>query len=165
MDFLRNVQNWDNHRPLLWWALQQTESSSLPILELGCGEGSTPYLQDYCKRTGRTLISYDYNKEWADKYGAIHVTDWDKVHHPQYSVILVDHSPGERRWIDIQLLADKTEYMVIHDSEPAATGYMLSKIWHLFPHRRDLVSPGAWATLVSRRHPIPEIQIQGFTIQ
>ena len=165
MDFLKDVQNWDNHRPLLWWALQHTEGSSLPILEMGCGEGSTPYLQSYCHRTKRTLISYDYNKEWADKYGAIHVTDWNSIRHPQYSVALIDHSPGERRWEDIQLLCDMVEYMVIHDSEPAATGYMLDRIWHLFPYRRDLVTPGAWATIVSRRHPIPEIHVDGFTIQ
>jgi len=165
MDFLKDVKNWDNHRPLLWWALQQTEGSTLPILEMGCGEGSTPYLQDYSKRTGRTLISYDFNKEWADKYGAVHVKDWDSVNHPNYSVALIDHSPGERRWEDIKLLSNKTDYIVIHDSEPSATGYMLNKIWHLFPYRRDLKTSGAWATIVSTKHSIPEIHFEGFTIQ
>jgi hypothetical protein len=165
MHFLHDVKNWDNHRPLLWWALQQTEGSTLPILEMGCGEGSTPYLQDYCKQSGRTLISYDYNKEWADKYDAIHVTNWDSIQHPDYSVVLVDHSPGERRWEDIRLLCNKADYIVIHDSEPAATGYMLDKIWHLFPYRRDLITSGAWATIVSTKHSIPEIHIDGFTIQ
>ena len=164
MDFLKNVQNWDNHRPLLWWALQQTESSSLPVCEMGCGEGSTPYLQSYCKASGRPLVSYDYNQEWASRYGANYVSDWNSIRHPQYSVVLIDHSPGERRWIDIQLLADMADYIVIHDSEPAATGYMLDRIWHLFPHRRNLITPGAWATIVSRRHHIPEIQVDGFEI-
>lgn len=165
MDFLKDVKNWDNHRPLLWWALEHTQDSSLPVLEMGCGEGSTPYLQDYCKRNNRTLISYDFNKEWADKYGAIHVTDWDTVKHPDYSVVLIDHSPGERRWIDIKNLCNKVDYMVIHDSEPSATGYMLDKIWNLFPYRRDLKTSGAWGTIVSTKHVIPEIHIEGFTIQ
>lgn len=165
MDFLKDVKNWDNHRPLLWWALKQTEDSTLPILEMGCGEGSTPYLQDYSYRTGRPLISYDNNKDWAEKYNAIYVKDWNAVQHPNYSVVLIDHAEGERRWIDIQQLSNKADYIVIHDSEPAATGYMLYKIWHLFPFRRDLKTDGAWATIVSTRHPIPEIHFDGFTIQ
>lgn len=163
--FLRNVLNWDNHRPLLWWALEQTKESQLPILEMGCGEGSTPYLQEWCKKNKKELFSYDYDKDWANKYNAIHITDWDSINHPQYSVILIDHSPGERRYIDIEKLKDNCEYMIIHDSEPAATGYMLDKIWHLFPYRRNLKTEGAWATIVSTKNEIPQINIKGFTIE
>lgn len=163
--FLKNVQNWDNHRPLLWWALEQTKDLDLSILEMGCGEGSTPYLTEYCKKNKKNLISYDYSKEWADKYNAVHVTDWDSINHENYSVILIDHSPGERRHIDIEKLKDKCEYMIIHDSEPAAYGYMLDKIWHLFPYRKNLKTEGAWATIVSIKNEIPEINIKGFTIE
>lgn len=163
--FLTDVKNWDNHRPLLYWALQQTKESKLPILEMGCGEGSTPYLLDYCKKNKRELISYDYQKEWAEKYNAIYVSDWDIINHEEYSVILIDHSPGERRHIDIEKLKDKCEYMIIHDTEPAATGYMLNKIWHLFPYKRNLKTDGAWATIVSTKNEIPEINIKGFLIE
>ena len=131
--FLENVQNWDNHRPLLWWALKETKGQTEPVLEMGCGEGSTPYLKQYLKTDKRKLISYDYSLEWASKYDAIHVTDWDAIEHENYSVILIDHSPGERRYLDVIKLANKCDYMIIHDSEPAATGYMLDKVWHLFP--------------------------------
>lgn len=165
MNFLADVTNWNNHRPLLLWALKHTKQNNLPILEMGCGDGSTPYLQHYCKSTGKRLISYDYNKEWADKFGATHVEDWDSIQHEQYSVILIDHSPGERRHIDIANLADKCDYMVIHDSEPSATGYMLDKVWHLFPFRRDLITDGAWATIVSKTKIIPPININGFNIK
>ncbi len=164
-NFLKDIQNWNNHRPLIYWALQETKGLTEPILEMGCGEGSTPYLIEFCKKNKRQLISYDYDKEWADKYNAIHITDWDSINHENYSVILIDHSPGERRYIDIQKLKDKCEYMIIHDSEPAATGYMLDKIWHLFPYRRNLITEGAWATIVSIKHEIPEINIKGFNIQ
>lgn len=161
--FLQNIENWCNHRPLLWWALQQTSGT---ILEMGCGDGSTPHLKEYCKKTKRKLISYDYDREWANKYNAIHVIDWDSINHEEnYSVILIDHSPGERRHIDIIKLADKCDYMIIHDSEPQATGYMLDKVWHLFPYRKNLITDGAWATIVSKRNEIPEINIKGFNIQ
>ena len=163
--FLENVQNWDNHRPLLWWALKQTKGKIEPVLEMGCGEGSTPYLKQYLKTDKRKLISYDYSLEWATKYDAIHVTDWDAIEHENYSVILIDHSPGERRHLDVIKLANKCDYMIIHDSEPAATGYMLDKVWHLFPYRRNLKTEGAWATIVSTKQEIPEISIKGFTIE
>lgn len=163
--FLENVQNWDNHRPLLWWALKETKGQTEPVLEMGCGEGSTPYLKQYLKTDKRKLISYDYSKEWADKYNANHVTDWDAIEHENYSVILIDHSPGERRYLDIIKLANKCDYMIIHDSEPEAYGYMLDKVWHLFPYRRNLKTEGAWATIVSTKHEIPEIIIKGFTIE
>jgi hypothetical protein len=163
--FIENVQNWDNHRPLLWWALKETKGQIEPVLEMGCGEGSTPYLMQYLKTDKRKLISYDYDKEWADKYNANHVTDWDAIEHENYSVILIDHSPGERRYLDVIKLANKCDYMIIHDSEPAATGYMLDKVWHLFPYRRNLITDGAWATIVSTKHEIPEINIKGFNIQ
>lgn len=163
--FIENVQNWDNHRPLLWWALKETKGQIEPVLEMGCGEGSTPYLMQYLKTDKRKLISYDYDKEWADKYNANHVTDWDAIEHENYSVILIDHSPGERRYLDVIKLAKKCDYMIIHDSEPAATGYMLDKVWHLFPFRRNLKTEGAWATIVSTKHEIPEINIKGFTIE
>lgn len=163
--FIENVQNWDNHRPLLWWALKKTKGQIEPVLEMGCGEGSTPYLMQYLKTDKRKLISYDYDKEWADKYNANHVTNWDAIEHENYSVILIDHSPGERRHLDVIKLANKCDYMIIHDSEPAATGYMLDKVWHLFPYRRNLKTEGAWATIVSTKHEIPEINIKGFTIE
>ena len=163
--FIENVQNWDNHRPLLWWALKETKGQTEPVLEMGCGEGSTPYLMQYLKTDKRKLISYDYSKEWADKYNANYVTDWDAIEHENYSVILIDHSPGERRHLDVIKLANKCDYMIIHDSEPAATGYMLDKVWHLFPYRRNLKTEGAWATIVSTKHEIPEIIIKGFTIE
>ena len=163
--FIENVQNWDNHRPLLWWALKETKGQTEPVLEMGCGEGSTPYLKQYLKTDKRKLISYDYSKEWADKYNANHVTDWDAIEHENYSVILIDHSPGERRHLDVIKLANKCDYMIIHDSEPAATGYMLDKVWNLFPYRRNLKTEGAWATIVSAKHDIPEISIKGFTIE
>lgn len=154
---LADVCGWNNHRPLLLWALDH--SSSLPILEMGCGDGSTPYLQQAAKELGRKLYSYDSDKAWADKFNAVHVIDWDSVKHDNYSVILIDHAPGERRYIDIAKLKDSCEYMVIHDTEPEATGYMLDRIWHLFPYRRDLKSSSAWASIVSTKKFIPESSI------
>ena len=40
-DFLKDVANWDNHRFLLWPALEATTGE---VIEMGMGQGSTPFL-------------------------------------------------------------------------------------------------------------------------
>lgn len=148
--------NWDNHKILLYIALMDTNSSSAPILELGCGEGSSPTLQDYVKNNHRELISYDFHEDWAAKYGAHFVKDWDTDvdWNKKYSVALVDESPGEQRHKSIMLLKNVCDIVVVHDSEPSATGYLLDKIWPLYKYKVDLVSKGAWATAMSNTHDV-----------
>lgn len=155
-EFLKDVANWDNHRHLLWPALEATTGD---VVEMGMGQGSTPFLHEYCKANGRKLFSYDNNLEWSSKFESYawtghsisHVVDWDDVHrlHPSPDVVLIDHAPGERRYIDVQKYANAAKILVIHDSEPAATGYMMDKIWRLFKYRKDFETVGAWATAVS----------------
>lgn len=155
-EFLKDVANWDNHRFLLWPALEATTGE---VIEMGMGQGSTPFLHQYCKDANRKLFSYESSLEWAMKFQdniteghhVMHVHDWDAVslRHPFPDVVLIDHAPGERRYIDVQRFANTAKIIVIHDSEPAATGYMMDRIWGLFRFRKDYTSPGAWATAVS----------------
>ena len=158
-EFLKGVANWNNHLYLLWPALEATKGK---VVEFGCGDGSTNQLHQYCKDTNRKLESYDFNKEWVEKYRHLesdnhklyHAPDWDAVNLTEVDVLLIDHSPGERRWEDIKKYANVAKYIVIHDSEPAATGYMLNKIWGLFKYRKDYKTDGAWATVVSNFHEL-----------
>jgi len=156
--FLQNVENWSNHRPLLLFALELTSSGK--VLELGCGMGSTPYLHCFCGGNDRQLISFDNNKEWANKFKHLEsdlhsIESKDIVTLPDsISVTLVDHAPGEQRWVDIQRLVDKSDILVIHDSEPEATGYMLDKIWHLFKYRLNIKTSDAWTTSVSNKYDL-----------
>lgn len=155
-EFLKDVANWDNHRHLLWPALEATKGE---VVEMGMGQGSTPFLHEYCKDKKRMLYSYDNSREWMEKFVDLKsdnhfvqwVLDWDQVAitHKKPDVVLIDHAPGERRYIDVERFANSANVIVIHDSEPAATGYMMDKIWHLFKYRKDFTSPGAWATAVS----------------
>jgi hypothetical protein len=149
--------NLDNHKILLELALKATEKSKYSILELGAGDGSSPCLQAYSEMTGRKVISYDFNKEWAVKWNAILIDDWDQVHWTKkYSVALVDESPGEHRHKSLMLLKDTTDVVIVHDSEPAATGYMLDKIWDFYKYKVDLTSNGAWATALSNTIDVTE---------
>ena len=147
-----NFTNWNNHRPLLWFALQATGVGH--VLELGAGYGSTPLLREYCLNYGRGLSTYDSSREWAEKFGVEHVLDWDShsLWNKHYSVAFVDHAPGEHRFVAIQLLATTADIIVVHDSEPDNKGYMLDKIWGLFRHKvniRQFDGQHAWASAVS----------------
>ena len=151
-EFLKSCSHWNDHLPLLWLALEETKDSKLPICEFGAGDGSTPYLRQYCLDNNREFVSYDFNKEWAEKTGSIHIPDWDVADiYKEYSVVLVDESPGEHRHETLSILKDKALILVVHDSETPATGYMLNKIWYLFKYRVNLNKDmgGAEASAVS----------------
>jgi hypothetical protein len=165
-EFLKDCANWDNHRHLLWPALEATSGD---VIEMGMGAGSTPFLHQYCEDNVRKLYSYDNSTEWAKRFidlkspchhvGA--VVSWDEISetHPAPDVVLIDHAPGERRYIDVQRYANSAKILVIHDSEPAATGYMMDKIWHLFKYRIDWKTEGAWATAVSNFIDVSKFEI------
>ncbi len=143
--FLRDIGN-ASHRPLLLLALEATRGSPHPIAELGAGDNTTPYLAKLAAREQRNTVSFENNKQWSDKFAKLdgkHFSrfcgSWD--HAPidrDWSVVLIDHAPEARRHVDIERLANKAEIIVIHDSEPEATAYMLGKIWPLFKYRADI---------------------------
>lgn len=152
--FLKDIGNWSNHRPLLWLALEATKGN---VLELGCGDGSTPYLQQYCQDTKRHLLSLDSNKEWADKFGASYAGDWSTyTEFNHISVALVDEAPGEHRKVSIEMLHKcQTEIVVVHDSEPRgwnASNYQVRPLFSKFKYAVDIKPNeihGAWATALS----------------
>jgi len=157
--FLTGVSNWCNHRPLLYLALQLSQTGD--ILEMGCGDGSTNHLHCISEINKRYVRSYDYNQEWLDKYKFLETVNhnFDCFEDPTEmveqcikngtTVCLVDHSPGERRWIDAIEMADKIPFVVIHDSELAATGYMLDRVFPYYKYRINLNTIGACACLLS----------------
>lgn len=147
-DFLKDITGDNNHRLLLWDSLQATSGK---VVEYGSGYGSTQYLRKYCNDTNRLFESYDNGEEWAKIHDSKYIpnNDWDSVN-PTGGVVLIDHAPGERRWIDIQKLKDSFQILVIHDSEPIGAGdYKLENIWHLFKYRVDVKCDGSWASAVS----------------
>lgn len=156
--FIGNFENWDNYKPLLWLALEATDGD---VIEMGMGIGSTKVLHEYCESKLRMLYSYDNaaqyfneNKKFESQLHKVTlVENWDIVNeqHKNPDVVFIDHAPGERRHIDLELFANKAKIIVIHDSEPEATGYMLDKVWHLFKYRKDFETKAAWATMVSNQ--------------
>jgi hypothetical protein len=160
--FLKDISNQNNHRHLLWDALEKTDGS---VIEMGMGHGSTPYLSEYCKAKGRPLFSYETNLQWLKKFKNLEcdlhsmriVDDWDYVFatHPNPSVVLIDHAPGERRKFDIQNFMDRAVFIVAHDTEPAADhGYKMRQYIKKFKYYKDYKTEGAWASIMSMKEPV-----------
>jgi hypothetical protein len=116
-----------------------------PVLEMGVGIGSTPFLHWACYEK-RRLVSYDNNEKYyhlmrGHNYGLheMHlVDDWDKadILHP-WDVVFIDHAPNERRHIDVLRLKDLAKYIVIHDTNPRYDDrYHYSRIYPEFKYIR-----------------------------
>lgn len=118
-----------------------------PILEIGGGLYSTPFLHWACFENKRELVTYENSPEYFDTlkgYGndfhkIILIDDWDKMPIERYwEIAFIDHAPAERRKIEIARLANFAKYIVIHDTERRHEHvYGLEEIYPLFKYRYD----------------------------
>lgn len=115
-----------------------------PVLEMGIGLNSTPYLHWSCYEK-RKLVSYESDPKyfrWFRQYE----TDWHEMHlvddyakadiEKSWDVAFIDHGPNERRKEDIRRLATFAKYIVVHDTaERYEPHYHYSEIYPLFKYR------------------------------
>ena len=152
-DFLKNIQNQNNHRLLLWLAMEMTNEPGGKVVEFGSGHGSSPYIREYCEANGREFESYDNHPQWAKDTGATLIDNWDSVDASGADVLLIDHAPGERRKIDLPKYKDKVAIIICHDTEPAADhGYQMRQHFNKFKYIAEIKgikNQGAWATVMS----------------
>ena len=145
-----------SHLPILIQIVNMTEG---PILELGMGLFSTPYLHWVCYGTQRKLVSYESKKEFYDlfvfndprevnnKYGfhdinLVENNNWDAIDFSteHWSVVLVDHAPGKRRKEEVKILANLADYILVHDSDELpkhVAHYKFYEAYPLFKYRYD----------------------------
>lgn len=153
--FLKETNsNWESHRPLLYLALKLTDTRpNRDVIELGSGDGSTPYLKKHCEFTGRDFKSYDSNNEWATKTGAEFIPDWDRADiWKPCAVLFVDHAPGTHRKEAIVKMQKITDIIVAHDTELGGAGdYGFEPLWPRFKYviHYNRTGGGAGATAVS----------------
>ena len=171
--FLENVTDWENHRPLLWLALEETKTGE--VIEMGCGDGSTRQLHEYCKDNNRQLYSFDTDQKWMDKFldckSTTHqfhhvINHWEVAQQicPKPSVMLIDHAPGERRIVDIKNYCDHAGIIVIHDTQPPPTAadYGYERIWKYFKYivhldagkNHEANDNRTWASAVSNHYDV-----------
>lgn len=95
------------------------------VLELGLGVCSTPALHALCQLQGRRLVTIENNREWytigecyaSALHQVLYVPEWkDAPIERPWSVALVDHSPDERRAVELGRLAPHAQYLIAHDA-------------------------------------------------
>lgn len=156
--------HWASHYPLLIKVMQITSGD---VLELGMGMASTPLLHWLCFDTGRNLISYENNKKYYDMHIRFH-KDWHKIHFVEdwnkidiikpWSVALVDHSPARRRREDLKKLANCSQFVIIHDTQPEDNRfYRYERIWPMYKYRYDYTKDKPWTSVVSNFVNLQEV--------
>lgn len=149
--FLEVQGNWDNHKPLLYLAIFLSNPAS-DVVEFGSGLGSTVVLRNWCASHNRRFASFDSDKLWAEKTGALWVKSWDEVSPiVPVGLLFLDHAPGERRQVDLARWANFAEVIVCHDTEIGGAG---AYGWDFspFPYQLHLnrYGGGAGASLLSK---------------
>ena len=131
-----------------------------PILELGVGFCSTPYLHWVCYPTRRRLVSYENNPEyyrfcesWKDEFHDVHcIADWDSVNLSEpWSIAFVDHAPPGRRPEEMKKLTH-AEYVIVHDTENNNEHrYHLRTIRHLYKYRFKYTKAYPYTTVYTNK--------------
>lgn len=149
---MRVSSRYGTHLPVLMAAVARTKGA---VLELGVGAFSTPYLHWACAFAQRPLLSVETAgpyAEWAKWYaGGLHsvlpVSSFDEapIERRWWDVALVDHSPSERRVVEIRRLALCCKFVIIHDANGRyEQAYHYSTVYPLFKHKYDFngLEPG-----------------------
>lgn len=148
--------NWGSHLPVIAKIMMVSFGD---VLELGAGFYSTPFLYWLCKDQNRKFVSYENNFDWwkmvwnleagaspsthnivkIDKLTEAHyVANFDNADIDRnWGVVLIDHSPSKRRIIDIKKLANKVNFIIVHDTQRNYKFCDYNKIYPLFKYRYD----------------------------
>lgn len=125
-----NNDPYSTHRPVLEKLLTIIDKTK-PILELGCGNGSTPILHKFSKDNKILLHTLDNNKEWLEKVSLDfksnryhkykEIKDWKEdlreFLDTEWSLVFIDQSPWEARAISLEYFKNKCDYVVLHDCD------------------------------------------------
>jgi hypothetical protein len=134
-----------SHLPIL---IKLLEATSGPILELGTGFFSTPFLHWMCNEKRRKLVSYESSpkywevaKNFETDFHEIHfIEDWDKLDTSgHWDIVFIDHGPGVRRNVEMARFATcDVDFVVVHDTEDKSDWhYNYSRAFPLYKFRYD----------------------------
>lgn len=69
---IHSSDTYATHQPVLYEIAMKTTG---PIIEFGCGNGSTDILHEICKKNNRLLITLDDNEEWLNQFKQKYIGD------------------------------------------------------------------------------------------
>jgi len=167
---IRSNKAWSTHMPMLIKCVQMSDG---PVLEIGSGLFSTPLLHWLCYEKGRKLITYENNLDYfsfaksfqSRNHRIRFIKDWDEIDTEakmHWSVVLIDHTPEERRKIDAIRLKEKADYIIIHDTD-CESKYGFDEVWPHFKYRYDWRGCRPWTTVVSNFKDVSKIEKPNIT--
>lgn len=134
--------SWGSHLPLLIKAMNISRG---PVLELGTGMFSTPVLHWLCIDQGRKLSSYENFRQYYElikqfetaAHKVVYVEDWKAldIESTHWGVVFLDHHPKGRRGKEAMRLADRADYIVVHDTDREGNPFHLNEAYPLFKYR------------------------------
>ncbi|MEN9654525.1 MAG: hypothetical protein RL235_637 [Chlamydiota bacterium] len=141
--------DWSTHQPVLFAAANTTKG---PIIEFGCGYGSTDMLHEICAKEGRLLISLDDHSDWLNRFATKYKdTPWHRfVHVPgknyhqpedpshwicfldtfeplqsiEFDVCFIDQAPWLARYETVKRVKDKALFVIVHDVDYFARNHI-----------------------------------------
>lgn len=94
------------------------------ILELGCGDYSTPVLSAIAKSQGKRYRCQSSNLEWARRFELVEIVNWDAWEPPEGPWGMVFLDSDEQTWYRVRripALAKVTDTIVMHDADISMT--------------------------------------------
>lgn len=110
-----------------------------PIIELGCGDYSTPILYEISKFQGRELTIYSTCEEWANRYShyvnVIILDDWKNYTYPNnVGLTFLDNEEYVRyRKLHVPRLLETSDVVICHDMGVNEWGAKWHKSWDVSP--------------------------------
>lgn len=144
-----------SHLPVM---LQAILKYGGPVLELGSGKYSTPFLHWVCFDKQIPLLTVENNRKYYQlnrrlgylSHKVKFINSWDDLDYSvNWKIALIDHSPARRRIIEIQELVN-TEIFVVHDTQPGAEkNYGYYEIFDNYRYRFDYTKLRQHTTVLS----------------
>ena len=153
-----------SYLPVLTTLVNHTKG---PILELGMGFCSTPYLHWACYPEKRRLVSYENNPEyyrfaetWKSDFHAVHCIDedsWESIDiSEKWTIAFVDNSPESTRKMMVEK-AQHADYVVIHDANNSNNHKtQINSIRHLFKYRYKYDKANPYTAVWSNKYEVDD---------
>lgn len=157
---------WGSHLPILIKVLNISQG---PVLEMGMGIFSTPVLHWLCLDSKRELVSYDNTPKYYEmnktfesprhKVLLIENDDWDSadIDNTHWGLVFIDHHPTARRGVDAIRMADKADYVVIHDSDGEHNSFQYDEAYPHYKYRYNWKRKRPYTTVLSNFHDLSNL--------
>jgi hypothetical protein len=106
-----------SHQQLLIASALQSQG---PMIEMGCGDYSTPLLAEIAAHQNRTFEVYTTDKAWGSKYESIckvnYIKDWSEYPYPKCGFTFQDSGEYVRdRKLHVPRLLETSDVVICHD--------------------------------------------------